>query len=118
MIQNERGRRLAYTIEELCAILRDLHGSFGEGFFPLANNVEKLGEGSERAGLGTTILKHRPRDISHAQGASYLGVVMEECGYFEWNGKHLGIAWRLRRLDLDQDALAARLVRPAGRGRP
>jgi len=50
-----------------------------------------------------------PGDVYHAQGASHLGVVMEEAGYFQWDGKHHGIAWRLIDHDLGSETLAARL---------
>jgi hypothetical protein len=34
---------------------------------------------------------------------------MEEAGYFQWDGKHHGIAWRLIDHDLGSETLAARL---------
>jgi len=75
----------------------------------LGNNVEKLGNATERQGLGTTILEQRPGNTYHAQGASYLGVVLEECGYFQWNGKHRGIGWRLIENDFSAENIIRRL---------
>lgn len=76
-------------------ILNTIKSDFGNEYFPLANNVAKLGDGTEIRGLGTIILDQRPRDITHAQGSSYLGPVFEEIGYFRWNEKRRGIKWRL-----------------------
>ncbi len=36
-----------------------------------------------------------PNDITHAQGASYLGVVLEKIGVLEWNGTKKRIQWRI-----------------------
>ncbi len=58
-------------------------------------------------------LENLPKDIARAQGASYLGVVLEECGFLEWNKEHGGIAWRLLETDFSPEALEARLQ---GRG--
>ncbi len=33
--------------------------------------------------------------LPHAQGSSYLGVVLEEIGVFNWNGAKKGIQWRI-----------------------
>ena len=54
--------------------------------FPLANNVQHLRDGTEKMGLGRAILDLKGSTISHAQGSSYLGVVLEECGIssLEW----------------------------------
>ena len=86
---------LKYSQVERATILRSLSQQFGTEWFPLANNVQKLTRGIERPGLGMTILAQKPSNILHAQGASYLGVVWEEGGFLEWNGRHRGIAWRL-----------------------
>jgi hypothetical protein len=55
----------------------------------LANNVQKLGKGIETRGLGTIILDFNPGNVKHAQAASYLCPVLEEIGYFDWNGKRV-----------------------------
>jgi len=57
-----------------------LQKEFGTKWFPLANDVQKLGNGTEVTGLGVAILNHAPGDIEHAQGASYLGVVLDHLG--------------------------------------
>ena len=89
---SEDGIAHTYSVEEIQRILQHLAARFGDAFFPLANNVQKLGAGTERPGLGTAVLAQQPGDTTHAQGASYLGVVLEQAGYFDWNGKHGGIA--------------------------
>jgi hypothetical protein len=119
-IINEHGRKHEYTVAEIVNVLKILSARFGGRWFPLANNVEKLGNGTERTGLGTTILMGKPRDTTHAQGASYLGVVMEECGYFAWNRRRRGIAWRLLGRGFSMDSVARRLqqavMQPLGGG--
>lgn len=92
---SEHGIVHTYRLDEIQHILQHLADHFGDAFFPLANNVQKLGADTERPGLGTAILAQQPGDTYHAQGASYLGVVLEQAGYFEWNRKQRGIAWRV-----------------------
>jgi len=116
IIENENGRVQTYALSDIGSILRRLCDDFGSGFFPLANNVKHLGDRTERNGLGMTILAQRPGDVTHAQGASYLGVVLEECGYFQWNGKHRGIEWRLIDEDFTPEVLAERLSSPSTEG--
>jgi hypothetical protein len=109
LIENEDGRRHEFPVQEIEGILRHLQAKFGNAFFPLANNVVKLTNGTERPGLGTKILEQKPGDIHHAQGASYLGVVMEECRYFEWNRKRRGIMWRLIDSDFSIQTIITKL---------
>ena len=90
-IINQRGKAHNYRLDEIVAILDWLSKEFGQRWFPLANNVAKLGKGTKKPGLGTAILDQAPGDITHAQGASYLGVVLDEVGIFSWNGVSLGI---------------------------
>ena len=108
-IQSESGMRHSYTLEEVLTIIHSLHTAFSENWIPLANNVEKMYSDTERPGLGTTIYQLRPGDTVHAQGASYLGVVLEEVGVFEWNGESRGISWRLQNIVDDIKSLDALL---------
>jgi len=94
-IKNEEGREHIYSLSETYTIIQWLGGNFGNDWFPLANNVESMGSGEEKDGLGMAILNSSPDDITHAQGSSYLGVVFEEIGIFEWNGAKKGIQWRM-----------------------
>jgi hypothetical protein len=96
-IKNENHRLEEYSLEEVSAILQWLADRFGLDWFPLANNVEKLGNGEEIDGLGVAILRQQPRNISHAQGSSYLGVVLEHVGILEWNNRAKEIKWRIIR---------------------
>ena len=100
---------LSYDIEKVLEILSSLEEQFGYAPFPLANNVVLLGEGEEKPGLATTILQIYPGDITRAQGASYLGVILEELGYLEWNKKSYGIAWRLLPREISRLVLLERL---------
>jgi hypothetical protein len=84
-----------FKIHEVFSVVHILYDHFGSDWYPLANNVEKMGNETERVGLGTTIFSIS-RDITHAQAASQLGVILEKLGIFEWNNKLRGIAWRLR----------------------
>ena len=103
-----------FDVSDIQAILRSLHGRFGTNFFPLASDAQKLADGAERQGLGTAILDRRLDDVYHAQGAEYLGVILESCGYFEWNSRWHDVAWRLVERDFDADILVARLKRASG----
>ncbi len=110
-IQNENGNIHTYPLAEVQTIIDWLSINFDNGWFPLANNVQLLSNGKERAGLGMAILKQAKNDISHAQGASYLGVVLEESGVFAWNGKIRGIEWKIiavpKNIDQLQNSLSA-----------
>lgn len=102
---NDRHRSLSYEIEKVLEILSSLRTQFDDAFFPLANNVVLLGRGEELPGLATTILRIYPGDITRAQGASYLGVMLEELGYLEWNKKSYGIAWKLLPREISRSSL-------------
>ena len=94
VIRNEDDRLLVYTVDELAELLNRLETAFGTSAFPLANNVETLAAGTERPGLGMTFMSIK-KNTTFAQGASYLGVVLEKLGYLRWNGRSRGISWRL-----------------------
>lgn len=104
-IRNEEERKEVYSLSEIFNILNWLAARFDAGWFPLANNVEKLGKNEEMDGLGVAILRQQPGNVSHAQGSSYLGVVLESAGIFEWNNKMKGIEWRIIRQPLSIDEL-------------
>lgn len=83
---------------------------FGDNYFPLANNVVRLANRTERRGLGMIIREQANATDLHAQGASYLGVVLEEAGYFQWNGRNNGIAWRITDTDFQLPTIESRLL--------
>lgn len=95
IIENINNRQDVFGFKELYSILTELYREFGTDWFPLANNVQKMGNGTERPGLGCTILRKQPSDVTHAQAASYLGRIFEDIGLAQWNGKTRGIAWKL-----------------------
>jgi len=113
-IQSESAMRHSYSFDEILTIISWLHAKFGESWFPLANNVEKMYSGTERAGLGSAIYRLKPGDTFHAQGGSYLGVVLEEVGIFEWNGEKRGICWRIRNRASDVELIEALLTEDSG----
>ena len=109
-IKRENGQHDRFPTAELRKILQSLEGQFRLGCFPLANNVAKMSKGTEKPGLGMTILGStralngsRPGDIMHAQASSYLGVVFEHVGLTTWNGKHWRIKWHLNRTRPDEE---------------
>ncbi|UPU37810.1 hypothetical protein M1B72_08915 [Geomonas paludis] len=55
-ITNENGRRLSYHLDEILKIYDWIFQNFGNGWFPLANNVAKLGTNDEIPGLGVAVL--------------------------------------------------------------
>ena len=112
VIESESGMHHEYSLREIFSIIRELRATFGERWIPLANNVEKMYWGTEKPGLGMTIFQNRPGDTMHAQGASYLGVVLERVGIFEWNDQKKGIAWRFRN-DVDDVKSLERLLKLA-----
>jgi hypothetical protein len=93
---------------EIQNILNVLNTRFSSDNFPLSNSI-LLDDGTEKAGLGMTLLECILGDVSRSQGASYLGVVLEEAEYFEWNGKNKGIEWRLMDTDFSTDGLRIHL---------
>jgi hypoxanthine-DNA glycosylase len=109
IIVNENDRTLTYPLEDIKEILETLSIKFSTRYFPLANNVAFLGKGTERDGLGKIILDTFPGDITRAQGASYLGVVLEEWKYLDWNGQQRGIEWRFIDNDFTVQTLRSRL---------
>lgn len=109
-IESKKGRHHSFSLDEILSVIITIKNEFGSGSFPLANNVAKLGKGTEVRGLGTIILDQSPGDVTHAQGSSYLGPVLEHMGYFEWNGKHKGIEWSLKDLNIDIKDLTHRLT--------
>ncbi len=108
-ICRENGWDDRFPVVEVAAILRSLEDQFRWEWFPLANNVEKMRNGTEKPGLGMTILNIRPDEVRHAQASSYLGVVFEHLGLAKWNGKSRRIEWRLNGKAPTIWELAARL---------
>ena len=105
IIENEKGRIHKYQLDEIIAILNWIQKEFGTKWFPLANDVKKLGNGTEKVGLGVAILNQAPGDITHAQGASYLGVVLDHLGVLKWNGRRRGIKWQILIPIINKDLL-------------
>ena len=108
-IRNTDGLEHSYELSEIIAVLARLHEQFGSDWFPLSNNVEKLYRGTEKPGLGSTMYAQPNSDTLHAQGASYLGVILEQVGILEWNNERKGIEWRIGLLPLTADALLQQL---------
>ncbi len=111
-ITNQNDLKHSYSYEETRRVLKYISESFGNDWFPLANNVEKMYLGTEIDGLGSFIYKLHSGDILHAQGASYLGVVLEEIGILEWNGNRRGIRWRLIKWPLTDEELLELCISP------
>ncbi len=99
LIIKQTGVTLKYDLSDIQSVLSELNQGFRLELFPLANNVEKLYRSEETLGLGTALYKISQSTL-YAQGASYLGVVLELGGILEWNGEKRGIHWRLRKWPL------------------
>lgn len=82
-----------YTHQEVINALGWLNVRFKANAFPLANNVETLYRETEKDGLGKALYSVK-KETSFAQGASYLGVVLEQLGIFELISSR-PIEWRL-----------------------
>lgn len=109
-IRNTDGLEHSYSLTEIVTILGKLHQEFGTDWFPLGNNVEKLHRETERPGLGATIYAQPKSNTLHAQGASYLGVILEQARILGWNHERRGIEWRIGLLPLSENALVRQLV--------
>lgn len=67
------------------------------GWTPLANNVQKLHEGTEQEGLGWFIWERLgTRDGTTAQTSSQVSSIFVKAGVWEDNGMQRGIAFRSR----------------------
>jgi hypothetical protein len=52
MTKNKNGRDDQFHLDEIVKILQKIKTEFGSDYFPLANNVAKLTNGTEIRGLG------------------------------------------------------------------
>ena len=93
--KNKNNRCGQFELTEIFYVLNWLKERFSDEWFPLANSVSLMGNGTEKDGLGNALLSYRPNDITHAQEASYLGVILQEINLLEWNQKKKGIQWRI-----------------------
>jgi hypothetical protein len=92
-IESESKIEHEYSFSEISAALMWLVCKFGEDQFPLANNVAKIPKGEEKDGLGMALYSIR-KNLHFAQGSSYLGVVLEKLGIFEYVDSNV-ISWRI-----------------------
>lgn len=94
IIDRDLSRPDEFSTAEIFYLLHRLYDRFGHDWFPLANNVQRLPEGTEVDGLGSTLYRMSP-DTTHAQAASQLGPILMQYGLFEWNQRSNGIRWRI-----------------------
>ena len=66
-IHRESGCHDEFPVSEIADILKRLDDQFTAGWFPLANNVEKLSNSTEKAGLGQVLSTCRTRAGSPAK---------------------------------------------------
>ena len=76
----------------------------------LANNVEKLANGTEKEGLGSFIYNTISRETVDAQASSHIAAILFEIGVFDYNGAKRGMefwvidsAWEQRFLEYEKD---------------
>jgi len=62
IINAEHGKQHRFTTPEISNVLRIIKKEFGDQYFPLANNVQWLHEGTEKRGLGSIIYELSPGD--------------------------------------------------------
>jgi len=100
-----------YSLEEVRKILQGIDAMFGREYFRLSSRDGLPGEEERNyTGFIRLISKVLPGEYVRAMGASYIGVVLEECGYLAWNGQTRGIAWRLIETDFTEEGVAAHLA--------
>lgn len=96
-----------YTHTEILTALGWLQRRFKTSPFPLGNSVSKVGNETEKDGLGKALYSVK-KDTTFAQRASYLGVVLEQMGIFEFVSHP--ITWQFAKKDQGTlDAIAQRL---------
>lgn len=67
-----------------------------KGIVPLANNVEKLANGTEKEGIGSFIYQNISSDMANAQAASQLVSILYNVGVLGYNGAARGMEfWAL-----------------------
>ena len=69
-------------------------------WWPLANNVEKLTNGTEQDGLGKFLYEQLDWTATDAQLAGHLGVILTGAGVWEWNQRKRGMMFRLTDTDV------------------
>jgi hypothetical protein len=102
------GRSHIFTQSEIIDSLYWLLEKFGNGNFPLANNVERLGNKTERDGFGVALYTLRANTF-FAQGSSYLGVVMECFGVLAFVRPPNRITWKFTESHLDCASITMRI---------
>lgn len=93
----------------LLDVLHELHERFKNDEFPLANNVQKLKEGSEIEGIGSLIYK-KTQNVALAQSASQLAAILTHCEIFSWNGKRKNIGLSFLNCPKTLEELRSRLL--------
>jgi len=66
-----------YSLEQIQSVLIALFQRYSLDYFFLSSSVALLNDGIEKPGLGAVLLEQLPGDVNRAQGASYLGIVLE-----------------------------------------
>ena len=66
---------------------------------PLANNVEKLNNGTEAAGLGTFLVNELRYPPADGQIASHLAALHYRAGIWDWNRKQKGMEFVHKKVD-------------------
>lgn len=98
LIRRKNESQDVFPVHEIFSILHRLHDEFGGDYIFLRNNVARLGNGTERPGLGMTIMAaHQNANTTHGQAASYLGPVLETLEFFLWNNQQTNIGWVLKK---------------------
>lgn len=83
-----------FTLDEICRVCDYIYSNRKLDAFPLANNVQHMGNNTERKGLGMAI-RSFGANVTKAQASSYLGPYLESVGVFKLDYIKSNTAWSL-----------------------
>jgi hypothetical protein len=91
---NAKNRRLSVTDIISEEELRKIFEYVGSNWVCLANNVERLGNETEKEGLGKFVFSELSWTQTKAQLSSHIGAIFQASAIWEHNGKKIGIEFR------------------------
>ena len=86
-----------FSVEQIDQVVDYVAQHGGE--VPLANNVEKLADGTEQEGLGRFMYETFGRITVEAQTSSQLAAIFVEAGIWQWNGKQMSMTFKANAVD-------------------
>lgn len=89
---------VSFSVEQINKIVEYVAQAL-KGEVALANNVEKLADGTEQEGLGRFMYEHFSPNTTVAQSSSQLAAIFVEAGIWQWNGKQIGMTFKANLVD-------------------